>query len=745
MSPASRFKYHGSILRVAVPSPLRRLFDYLPPTTTTPDIQPGSRVRVPFGRRRVIGVVMEIAEGSELDKQRLKPVSELLDKQPLFTPGLFKVLNWAIQYYLHPPGDAMATALPLRLRQGEALAPSIETWSVAVSDLQQADDVLRRAPRQRELLHRLAELGETDRDTLLTEGFTAALLKELQGKKLIEKKWRTEALVVPQAGDKSSDGHRQLNKDQKKAVTTILGAIDNFSCFLLDGVTGSGKTEVYMQVMQDVLDKGRQCLVLVPEIGLTPQTLTRFQERFSCPVVSLHSGLSDTERLRAWRLANAGIAGVIIGTRSAIFACLARPGVIIVDEEHDPSFKQQDGFRYSARDLAVLRGREENIPVILGSATPSLESLMNVQRGRYQRLNLPERAGLANPASMKLVDIADTLLESGFADSVLLNIDKHLRAGNQVLVFINRRGFAPVMHCLTCGWVAECDDCLAQMTVHSQPPGLRCHHCGQQEPVPAACPHCRSRELSTRGLGTQKVEQLLQRRFPAIPVLRIDRDSTRSRKRFKAMLEQVHSGEPCLLLGTQMLAKGHHFPGITLVVVVDADSGLFSADFRGQEHMAQTIVQVAGRAGRARQSGEVLIQSRHASHETLQALTRLDYGDFALRLLDERQQGGMPPFTHLALLRCEARSAETGLQFLMAARQQSAAIIEQDKLAVDCLGPLPAPMEKRAGRYRSQLSLQSEDRAALHTLLSQLLVGLDNLKAPTGLRWHLDVDPQDMI
>lgn len=744
MPPASRFKYHGPILRVAVPSPLRRLFDYLPPSTSPEDVQPGARVRVPFGRRQVVGVVMDIAAGSELDAQRLKQATQLLDSQPLFTPGLFRVLNWAIQYYLHPPGDAMATALPLRLRQGEAVAPSMETWSVTDIDQEQAEALLSRAPRQRQLLHCIAEMGEASRDALLKEGFTAALLRELESKQLIRKQWRSETLVTPEPTDRSS-GVRQLNEAQQQAVNAILDTTDKFSCYLLDGVTGSGKTEVYMRVMQDVLDRGRQCLVLIPEIGLTPQTLSRFQERFSCPVVSLHSGLSDTERLRAWRLANAGIAGVVIGTRSAIFACLARPGVIIVDEEHDPSFKQQDGFRYSARDLAVLRGREEAVPVILGSATPSLESLMNVQRGRYQRLCLPERAGTAKPANMQLVDVSEGIPESGFADSVLLKIGTHLDSGNQVLVFINRRGFAPVMHCLTCGWVAECEDCLAQMTVHSQPPGLHCHHCGQQEQLPVACPHCRSRELSTRGLGTQKVELLLQRQFPAVPVLRIDRDSTRSRKRFDAMLEQVHSGEPCLLLGTQMLAKGHHFPGVTLVVVVDADSGLFSADFRGQEHMAQTIVQVSGRAGRARQSGEVLIQSRHASHETLQALTQLRYSEFALRLLDERQLASMPPFSHLALLRCEARSAEQGLQFLQNAQQQAAMIIRQGQLHVECLGPLPAPMEKRAGRYRSQLSLQSEDRATLHGLLSQLLASLDNFKAPTGLRWHLDVDPQDMI
>jgi primosomal protein N' (replication factor Y) len=510
-------------------------------------------------------------------------------------------------------------------------------------------------------------------------------------------------------------------------------------------VTGSGKTEVYMQAMAQVLKQGRQCLVLVPEIGLTPQTISRFEKRFKCPVVNLHSGLSDTERLQAWRQAHAGTAGIVIGTRSAVFTSLARPGLIVIDEEHDASFKQQDGFRYSARDLAVVRAREEGIGIVLGSATPSLESLYNADRGRYQHLLMPQRSGSAATAPMRLVDIENQPLEAGFSETALLAMDKHLQAGNQVLVFINRRGYAPVLHCQQCGWTAECDNCVAQLTVHAQPPGLHCHHCGKQKSLPRACPNCASRQLDTMGLGTQQIESRLRERFTTVPVLRIDRDSTRSRKKLKAMLDQVNSGEPCLLLGTQMLAKGHHFPGITLVVVVDADSGLFSADFRGQELMAQTVTQVAGRAGRSDQAGEVLIQSRHCGHQTLQSLIQLSYADFSRQLLAERKLTAMPPFAWLALLRCEARSAETGLQFLQQIALQQQQLCQQFGLQVDCLGPLPAPMEKRAGRFRSQLSFKSEQRAQLHELLARLLPAIEAMKLPAGMRWSLDIDPVDMI
>lgn len=755
MPTATTCRYQGVIIRVAIPSPLRRLFDYLPPKSSAlsvdkefdpASIPVGTRVKVPFGRRSVVGVVMAVEQGSELAESRLRAITAVLDSDPLFSAGLFNVLRWAMRYYHHPPGEVLSTALPVRLRQGAALRTVDAVWQASATPKAEAEALLKRAAKQRELLELIRQAGQLTSTQIAELGFKPAILKQLLDKGMVEKQAQLRAPESAFAAFTADVArNHELNTDQQLAVNSLCENLSQFSCHLLDGVTGSGKTEVYIQVMAAVLATGKQCLVLVPEIGLTPQTIKRFAERFDCPIAALHSGLNDTERLDAWRQAYDGSAGIVIGTRSAIFCNLANPGLIVVDEEHDASFKQQDGFRYSARDLAVMRGREENIPVILGSATPSLETLLNVQRGRYRHLQLKERAGAALPAKLELIDVADQALESGFHEAVLLRIRKHLQRGNQALVFINRRGFAPMLHCLTCGWVAECQDCLAQYTVHSKPASLRCHHCGAREEVPIACPGCAGRQLSTLGVGTQQLETLLGKQFPDFPVLRIDRDSTRSRKRFAEMLARVESGEPCLLLGTQMLAKGHHFPGITLVVVVDADSGLFSADFRGQEHMAQTIVQVAGRAGREQQPGEVLVQSRHASHATLQALSKLDYADFAQNLLEDRRTSNMPPYSHLALLRCEAKAANSGLQFLQRLQQFASTRIAEQQLPVQLLGPLPSPMEKRAGRFRSQLLLQANERADLQQLLAQVVAQLEAVKPPAGLRWSLDIDPQDMI
>jgi len=537
----------------------------------------------------------------------------------------------------------------------------------------------------------------------------------------------------------------KLNPEQANAVDAITQALASYSCFLLDGVTGSGKTEVYMRIMQQQLSAGKQCLVLVPEIGLTPQTITRFEQRFPCRIVSLHSGLSDRERLAAWLEARDGSAGIIIGTRSAVFTPMRNPGLIVVDEEHDLSFKQQDGFRYSARDLAVMRAREENVCVILGSATPSLESIYNAQNRKFERLRLNKRAGSASPPSMEVLDISNGSLQCGFSEQLLYKMQQHLDEKQQILVFINRRGFAPILNCSNCGWIAECENCVAQLTVHAVPPGIRCHHCGIVRALPAFCPHCKSRDLTTIGIGTQKIERFLNEYFAPINVLRIDRDSTRSKRKLAELLQQVLQGDPCILLGTQMLAKGHHFPNITLVAVVDADAGLFSADFRGQEHMAQTIIQVAGRAGRAKRSGEVVIQSRHSTHATLQALSQRSYADFAAMLLTERQQAGMPPFSHLCLIQADAADLRMPLAYLKRVSTMARELCKKAQLSVELLGPLPAAMEKRAGRFRVHLLLKSNQRSDLQNLLSQLIHDMEAIKTSRHLRWSVDIDPLDLI
>lgn len=731
----------GLIYKVAVPSPLRRLFDYLPPASRE-TIKAGTRVKISFGRRTVVGFVVESSQETVIAKSKLKPIIEALDPEPTFPKKHFKLLQWCAHYYQHPVGEVLSAAIPTRLRSARPLYQE-EIYLRAIST---ELDSLNRAPKQKQLLQLIASAGEIKKSELQEKGFSSAQLKSLLEKQLIES--------FTKAADKSSQFNSPseantkslaLNPEQQDALARIRQAKTQYECFLLDGVTGSGKTEVYMQAMQDHLSHGRQCLVLVPEIGLTPQTISRFEKRFECKTVALHSGMSDNERLMAWSSARDGAAGIIIGTRSAIFTPLPKLGLIVVDEEHDSSFKQQDGFRYSARDIAVMRGREEKVPVILGSATPSLESLHNAQNNKFTHLVLSQRAGGASSATMTVVDTSKEYLESGFSEQLLFKIEQHLIKGNQTLVFINRRGFAPILNCDQCGWTAECENCISQLTVHSKPPSMRCHHCGLSMRLPKQCPHCENHELSTIGVGTQKLEKFLSARFANFPVIRIDRDSTRNKKSFSTMLEQINSGKPSILLGTQMLAKGHHFPFVTLVAIVDADAGLFSPDFRGQEFMAQTVVQVAGRAGRAERPGEVIIQSRHATHQALQQLSQSGYRELVANLMNERKTAGMPPYTQLALIKAEGAQLRKTIELLEQISRFSKQIINQSNTSIRSLGPMPAPMEKRAGRYRSHLLFKANNKAAMQRFLFNLVQRIDQIKLPKGLRWSLDVDPQEMI
>lgn len=740
-------KYRGKVLQVAVPSPLRRIFDYLPAPEKEgePEPQVGTRVRVSFGRQHLIGIVVAIANSSALERKQLKPILAALDSEPLLSDALFKILLWAANYYQHPVGEVFAAALPAKLRSGIPLRENTKLW-VANESPRDEDELLGRAAKQKALLGFIRSAGEVDEPTLREAGFSKQLLQQLRRKNLIGELLRAEPAAAGfEALKPESNFDIELNEEQLDAVASIGKALDDYHCFLLDGVTGSGKTEVYMRVMQEQLSKSLQCLILVPEIGLTPQTIARFKERFGCPVVSLHSGLNETERMTAWSQARDGSAGIVIGTRSAVFTPLARPGLIIIDEEHDSSFKQQDGFRYSARDLAVSRARQENICIVLGTATPSLESLHNARSKKFVHLRLTQRTGSEQPSAMEVIDVSNEAMTEGFSEQLLFRIRKHIEKHNQVLIFINRRGFAPILNCQTCGWICECENCIAQFTVHASPPSIRCHHCGAAARLPRFCPNCKSKDLNTLGIGTQRIETFLQKRFRDTPVIRIDRDSTRRKHSLEKMLAEINKGDPCILLGTQMLAKGHHFPNITLVAILDADSGLFSADFRGQEHMGQTIVQVAGRAGRADRPGEVLIQSRHASHETLQSLANQTYAEFSDMQLEERLAARLPPFSHLCLLRAEASEMQPALQFLEEIAEYCRRFSAQHGLPVEQLGPLPAPMEKRANKYRVQLLLKTDKRGKLQALLSHLCMELESMKIPRSVRFSIDVDPQDLV
>lgn len=731
------------ILRIALPTPLHRLFDYYLPEALQPAPAAGCRVRVTFGSRTLIGLVVAQPDSSDLPLARLKNIEAVLDREPVLDGAQLWLAHWAADYYLYPAGEALFQALPTLLRKGEDPAYAHQTlWRASVS----ADPAQlgKSALRQRELLTLLMSKPEgVSSDLLRLEGFNSALLRVLADKGLAESfQHRPHPLHADDSdsADLLREAPLTLHEEQQQALAA-LNLDDGFQTLLLDGVTGSGKTEVYLQTIQQVLERGRQALVLVPEIGLTPQTVARFQARFTVPVVALHSGLNERQRLDAWLMAREGSARILIGTRSAIFTPMRHPGVIIVDEEHDSSFKQQEGFRYHARDLAILRAQREQIPVLLGSATPSLESLHNAQQGRYHYRSLTQRAGSAMPPRFHLLDIRGSSLLAGLSPALIVQIREHLQQKTQVLIFLNRRGFAPSLICHQCGHVNECSRCDARMTLHRQPPHLHCHHCDRQTPVPRHCSQCGSDDLRPAGAGTERTEAQLQQLFPDTPVLRIDRDSTARKGALKALMKRIHSGEPCILIGTQMLAKGHHFPRVTLVAVLDADAGLFSADFRGMEKTAQLILQVAGRAGRAEHPGEVVLQTHHPDHPMLHTLIQQGYHRFAEAELGQRRLAALPPFCHQALLRAEATRQGEAESFL---RQLRAHLESELQPPAGCswLGPFPSPMEKRAGLYRSQLLLQASHRRPLHQLLSQLLMHLQS-QGRQRVRWSIDVDPID--
>lgn len=724
------------ILKIAVPSPLHRSFDYLPPVNCEPAaLRAGVRVRVPFGRRAVIGVLLGTTGNTNIETHKLKRAQQLLDTSPVLGPDILAMVQWASEYYHHPIGDAFSSALPALLRRGQPPTAADDSgWRLTVYG--QAIDIqtLGRAARQAQVLSQLATQPQGLPRAVLDA--PSSVLQTLE-----EKGWIERCTLTPTASAGTEPPARHtLNAAQRLAADTVLSQLDQFRPFLLAGVTGSGKTEVYLELIERVLAEGRQALVLVPEIGLTPQLLDRFRQRLQVPLALLHSGLTDHERLGAWQQARIAAAPVIIGTRSAIFTPMAQPGLIVVDEEHDASLKQQDGFRYSARDLAIWRARQLGIPVMLGSATPSLESLLNVAESRYTQLDLPERTGVAKPPQFGIIDVRQQTLEDGLSAPLLQRMQQHLDAGDQVLLFLNRRGFAPTLMCYDCDWVAECQRCDARMTWHHRDGLLHCHHCGSQRPVDRQCPACQGSDLHPVGQGTERVEQALETHFPGVSRIRIDRDTTRRKGELDRLLEQARSGAARLLLGTQMLAKGHHFPNVTLVAILDADHGLFSTDFRASERMAQLIVQVAGRAGRHQRPGEVIIQTCHPQHPLLQLLIERGYPTFAEAALAERRAALMPPITGMALLRAEAPAAATALEFLEAV---AARIRASGMRAVETWGPVPATMERRAGRYRAQLVLQSEQRGQLQQLLSQVVRQLETAKEARRVRWSVDVDPAD--
>ena len=735
------------IAKVAVPVPLYGLFDYVVPDELSGSTQKGCRVKVPFGRKQIIGMVISTGSESDFPVSKLKSILENLDviepgQNPLLSDDVLRLLEWAATYYQHPLGEVLFSALPKYLRQGESaeLKPE-KRWRLSAAGVDVDQSVLKRSPKQQALLAYLQQSPLAD--------FTSAQLNmdwenwRPAMKLLMEKQLVSIEEKSPDVGADHFQPARTsitLNSEQGDATAAITASLGKYQTYLLQGITGSGKTEVYLSVIERALEKNCQVLVLVPEISLTPQLTHRFAERLHTEIASLHSGLNDTQRHAAWVKASKGIARVVIGTRSALFTPMPDLGLVILDEEHDASFKQQEGFRYHARDLALVRAKNKNIPVVLGSATPSFESLENVSRGNYKLLKLTQRgARNARPPKVSLLDVCKRPMEDGISDRLIEKVGEHIKNKGQVLLFLNRRGYAPLLMCHECGWTTACQRCDANMTLHHHNQSLRCHHCGYEKPAPTSCPECKHESLYIPGAGTERIENALKEKFPKATISRIDRDTTRRKGELDKKLTEARAGDAQILIGTQMLAKGHDFPNLTLVGILDVDQGLFSADFRGTEHMAQLIIQVSGRAGRGEKQGEVILQTHHPEHPLLHTLLEAGYNGFAEHALQERKEACFPPFSYMAILRCEAAHKNQGREFLTECRQAF------NYAEVDAFGPLPAPMEKRAGRYRWQLILMAKQRKKLHGALRDWMPKIIKFKSATKVRWSIDIDPQDMF
>ncbi len=725
------------LVDVALPVPIRQLFTYQLTAGQVP--KPGVRVRVPFGRRKLVGLVVRVHNDWPVGV-KLKVVIEQLDAAAVVDQSVQDLIAWSAHYYHHPLGEVWHTALPQRVRQGRALEDIDEqTWYSLLTD--EADDLLNRAPVQK----RVFDLLKSSETGLTTDQLTEQIdhwqapMKALITKGLMKVSKRPAAQPV----QTELAPKKALTDEQLIAATAIIDNLGGFQCGLLNGITGSGKTEVYFAAIDAVLERSGQVLVLFPEIALTTQLVARFQARFGRDVIAFHSGLSDRARYQAWWQARKGKAKLILGTRSAVFTPAPKLALIIIDEEHDGSYKQQEGFRYHARSLAIKRASTAGIEVVLGSATPAIETLYNVQVGKFLQWRLSHRIGSATLPVVEFVNLAQFQETEGVTQPMLSALKTRLQRGEQSIVFINRRGFAPIMYCPACQWKASCSRCDATLTVHRAKNQLQCHHCGARQPMELVCGSCGHDGLVFLGEGTQRLEAYLEEQLPDATIQRFDRDSLRTQASLESALDRVHTGKIDILVGTQLLTKGHDFPNVTLVGVINADQGLHSIDFRAPEQLFQQLMQVAGRAGRAEAAGSVLIQTENPSHVYLAALKSHDYDQFSQQILSERQQAGFPPFTHLALFRAQSPHADKAIDFLRRLAQLGATK-NWSRSGVEIFDPTPSPMEKRGGQYRAQLLVRANKRAALHTLLEHWIEAVSQLKTARNVRWSIDIDPQDL-
>jgi primosomal protein N' (replication factor Y) len=719
------------IVRVALDVPLPHSFDYLAADADAGDV--GRRVSVPFGRGEKIGVILEVVADSALPAEKLKPVRAILRDAPPLPADWLALADFCSRYYQHPLGEVVALALPPALRRRNALPrPSVrETYRITEDGRRALPHLAQRSIAAR-LLAALESNGVQSRRELRKVSPSAA--RQLPD--LLAKGWLVAEREAPNLNAAAGP---DLLQEQRTAVDAVRQAFGGFAACLLHGVTGSGKTEVYLRLIEHALGCGGQALLLVPEIALTPQLEARVSGRFpGARLVSLHSGLAEGARAAGFIQALNGEADIVLGTRLAVFTPLPRLALIVVDEEQDASFKQQEGMRYSARDVAVWRAKQRGLPIVLGSATPSLETWAAAQAGRYRLLELTARAVAESMPAVRCVDTRREKLQDGMSEHVLRAITLRLERNEQSLVFLNRRGYAPVLACPACGWASRCPGCAANLVVHLADRRLRCHHCGREERIPVACPACGNQDIHPFGRGTQRLEEALARRFPQARILRVDRDNTKSQSRWHGVLEAIHKGEADILVGTQMLAKGHDFPKLTLVGVLNADAALFAADFRAPERLFAQLMQVGGRSGRAALPGEVLIQTQYPDHPLYRALVRHDYPAFAAAQLAEREQAGFPPFAHQALLRAEAPELKQALAFLESAADIGK-VLQPGKVSL--YDAVPMRLHRLAHLERAQLLAESRSRPALQDFLGQWLAAIRGLRMPKALRWHIDVDP----
>ena len=719
------------VVYICIPHTQRDYFDYYAKDSPPPPL--GSRVKVPFGTKKRLGVVIGYGENANCSFV-IKTIDETIDLLPILPEHILKLCQWVSRYYHAPLSEVIPLALPKQFREGKCYEPLIE-WdyelSLSIADAHNA--LSPNAKRQHELIQLFADCLVLSKQHIIQSGFKAPQLQALLDKGIINLTQRIAALP-----SEPRQKPLAMNPEQTFAVSCITEALHAYQCFLLKGVTGSGKTEVYLQVIEHVLNNGKQVLVLVPEIGLTPQLLSRFSQRFNEPMAVIHSSLNDTERSRAWQLAKESTVKLVIGTRGAIFTPMPDLGLIIIDEEHDSSLKQIDRVRYSARDTAMMRAHIANIPIILGSATPSLESLHNCSLKKFTLLRLTQKAVCQVPLRYQLLDIRNIPLTNGLAAQTLTVIQEHLERQHQVLVFINRRGFSPVLLCHECGWISDCRACDSHLTLHRTTGQMACHHCGLIQSVPKRCGKCKSPHLVPIGTGTQRVFEHLSTQFPNTNILRIDRDEIAKKHALNDCLEKINTGEAQLIVGTQMLAKGHHFPKLTLVVVLDTDNGFYNQDFRATERLGQLLTQVAGRAGREEHAGHVIIQTHLPQHPLLNLLVQEGYDAFAESLMTLRQQAELPPFAYLAMLRAQSKTMVTVQRFLLAIKKH----VQQS--GIELLGPAPAPLARKANHHRMQLLIKTPSRYKREQALLKMREAILQHQLDKKITWTIDVDPIDL-